>query len=469
VLLIGFYVLALAMIAALAGVLYLETKLNTVYVYAVLLPLIGIIGIVWAIVPRSDPFRVLGVRLERKTQPRLFALLDGVAAITNQRTPNELYLVPEVNAWVSQHGGLFGIGSRRVIGIGLPLLGVFNVSQLRSVLVHEYGHYSGGDTVIGPLVYATRSVIGRTMQALAGDNSFLHWPFELYGELFLRLTLAVSRQQEWAADYLACRVAGPRVFAQSLWLIRANSLIEEEFWKTQIEPVVDAGFLPPIGEGFQRFATAASIAPKLSERTALTIEKEEESLYDSHPVMRDRIARARALPDNGGKECRVPALSLVDDLPVNEARLLARIIGRERVNALEYVSWSDAGRNVYLAEWDELRKRHSQVIKGLTADVLLTLHSSVLSVADRLGVSLTLRDQAREQVAVVLGRCLAAALTRGGWDVQALPGPQIRCQQGDYVVEPIEIFRQLIVGSLPPESARAWANWAAQWLTTPTN
>jgi Zn-dependent protease with chaperone function len=33
-----------------------------------------------------------------------------------------------------------GFGSRRVMGLGLPLLQALNVSQLEAVLAHEFGH-----------------------------------------------------------------------------------------------------------------------------------------------------------------------------------------------------------------------------------------------------------------------------------------------------------------------------------------
>jgi Zn-dependent protease with chaperone function len=67
--------------------------------------------------------------------------------------PAEVYLIPEVNAWVGQRGGFMGIGSRRIMGLGLPLLETLNVSQLEAVLVHEFGHYYRGDTRLGPWVY----------------------------------------------------------------------------------------------------------------------------------------------------------------------------------------------------------------------------------------------------------------------------------------------------------------------------
>lgn len=50
-----------------------------------------------------------------------------------------------------------GVGSKRVMGLGLPLLNALTVSELRAVLAHEFGHFVGGDTSLGKWIHKTRS------------------------------------------------------------------------------------------------------------------------------------------------------------------------------------------------------------------------------------------------------------------------------------------------------------------------
>jgi Zn-dependent protease with chaperone function len=135
----------------------------------------------WSIFPRIDKFIAPGPKLEPSEHPKFFELLEEVAAKTKQEMPAEVYLCPEVNAWVTQRGGFMGIGSRRVMGVGLPLLQAFTVSEFSAVLAHEFGHYYGGDTKMGPWIYKTRGMIGRTIYGL-GD-SWIQKPFLLYGKL----------------------------------------------------------------------------------------------------------------------------------------------------------------------------------------------------------------------------------------------------------------------------------------------
>ena len=48
-----------------------------------------------------------------------------------------------------------GFGSRRVMGLGLSLMQILTVSELRAVVAHEFGHFHGGDVAIGPWIHKT--------------------------------------------------------------------------------------------------------------------------------------------------------------------------------------------------------------------------------------------------------------------------------------------------------------------------
>ena len=79
--------------------------------------------------------------------PRYVRTLEDIARATGQTMPAEVYLVPSVNAWVSQRGGIMGLGSRRVMGLGLPLMQLLTPHQLRAVLAHEFGGWYEADVL----------------------------------------------------------------------------------------------------------------------------------------------------------------------------------------------------------------------------------------------------------------------------------------------------------------------------------
>ena len=133
----------------------------------VLLFLFGIViagAMLWSLVPRRDKFEAPGMLLDRNAYPRLFSEIDSIAAALNEPVPREVYLIGEVNAFVADRGGMLGFGSRRIMGLGLPLLSTMTVSQFRAVLAHEFAHYYGGDTSLGPWVYRTKSSIVRVFE-----------------------------------------------------------------------------------------------------------------------------------------------------------------------------------------------------------------------------------------------------------------------------------------------------------------
>jgi Zn-dependent protease with chaperone function len=172
-LLIGFYVLALGTAGGLLWVVYAQIVFAERVFIKLALICVALAGLIlWSVMPRPDHFEPPGPRILESEQPRLFALVRDIGARTGQAMPREIYLVADVNAFVAQRGGIMGLFSRRVMGIGLPLLSLLTVSELSAVVAHEFGHYHGGDTKLGPWIYKTLSAMTRTACRSSGTSSF---------------------------------------------------------------------------------------------------------------------------------------------------------------------------------------------------------------------------------------------------------------------------------------------------------
>ncbi|HEU4542748.1 MAG TPA: M48 family metallopeptidase [Jiangellaceae bacterium] len=152
--LVGFYVYALAI----AGGLFVGTALLIeVLPGAVLGKLLlvtlavpfAILVATWRLIRAKTP-PPEGLKVRPGRAPGLWAEARAIAAAVGTRPPDEIRLVPEVNAAVSERTHLLGvIGGRRYLYIGVPLLQALTVSQLRAVLAHEFGHYSHSHTRLG--------------------------------------------------------------------------------------------------------------------------------------------------------------------------------------------------------------------------------------------------------------------------------------------------------------------------------
>jgi len=447
-LLITFYVLALAITGGLLFIPYAMVVYgHRVYFRVALFCVIGAVVILWSILPRPDRFIPPGPRLKPDEQSRLSEVVHNVAKATGQQMPVDVYLVPDINAWVTNRGGMMGFGSRRVMGIGLPLLQLLTISQLRAVLVHEFGHYQGGDTRLGPWIYKTRTAIGRTIAGLAEHSSLLRLPFLWYGKLFLRITHAVSRQQEFAADRLAARITGPGAMIDGLRMIAGSTVAFQVYWQNEVAPVLSAGFQPPLAAGFGHFMAAAPTADLISKVTEQEMSSRKADPYDTHPPLSERIAAIENLLTGEQPEQDLPAISLIDNIPDLERHLLLQFATRLQVNALKPVQWEEVGAQVYLPMWEEFARQYRSQLGEATPYSMpeLSRHLAELSRKAKPGLS---PKTHQKQAGRVLGAALAVALHKQGWTLHALPGDEFCFQRGEVTINPFEATHQLASGAV---------------------
>src|SRR5215813_6253419 len=86
----------------------------------------------------------------------------------------------------------------------------------------------------------------RTLATLRRGWRLLRLPFLLYGRLFMRVTQAVSRRQEFVADQLAARIVGAQPLASALRSGAAASMGFRSYWSHEYLPVLNAGYRPPL-------------------------------------------------------------------------------------------------------------------------------------------------------------------------------------------------------------------------------
>ena len=454
VLMIGFYLLAVGIAAGLLWVPYAEV----VYAHRVtpklaLICILGGLAILWSVLPRIDKFIAPGPRLKPENYPKLFAELKKVADATQQEMPAEVYLVPDVNAWVMQRGGVMGFGSRRVMGLGLPLMRILTCSQFRAVLAHEFGHYHGGDTKIGPWIYKTRGAIGRTISSL-GHKSLLQTPFRLYGNLFLRITHAVSRRQEFVADELAARTIGSKPLSDGLCSVHKVGPAYDYYWRSECAPVLHAGFLPPLSDGFSRFVTSPDIAGEMDKHLEEQLASGKVNPYDTHPPLKDRIAAVAGLPSGPALEEDPTAASLLDDVPALERELILQLAGADQAARLKPIVWDEVGAQVYVPQWTKLAQINALKLKGITPESLPMLAASL----KKFGVGLLdyasrpPGEQHAEALAnALIGAILCLLLIQRGGQLNAGPGMAISVALNGRTLEPFMVVPALKDGKKTTE------------------
>jgi heat shock protein HtpX len=433
---IGFYGLALGIAGGLLSIAWAfwvnGHHVNRVTAFCV----IGAGVILWSIIPRPERFEPPGPALEAASNPRLFKELNDVASRVGEPMPHEVYLVPDVNAGVRQRGGFMGARGRRVMLLGLPLLQVLTISEMRAVIAHEFGHYHGGDTKLAPWIYKTREAIIRTVRQLSGSSSVLHLPFVWYGQMFLRVTQAISRRQEFEADALAARTVGARPLTTGLRTIFGAALAYDGYWRNEVVPVLSAGFLPPLADGFAQFLREPRVADAINEATQEEMTKPTIDPYDSHPSLPDRIKALEGLPPGPEPASELPALSLLENASGAEAPLAASLL-KPGAPALRPVTWPDVGIEVQVPYWEARVRREAQLLGGQTVANIPRLMLPGDWAAD-----------AQRTRAVTIGAALAVALVGSGWTLESLPGAAPVLHRGADRVEPFGVVEELARGKL---------------------
>ena len=198
-------------------------------------------------------------------------------------------------------GSLGLIGGHRRMYLGVPLLQGLSVTQLRAVLAHEFGHYSGAHTRLGPIAYRGWNAVVATMRQLQGDD--VNWLLRLYGwvlrvfaGLYLLMSLAMRRSQEREADRLM--VHSPAGRMPRLRCGRSTS-------SRRTGPSTGNGSSAWPGGGiWLRPPMISSAASNGCSRRAPTngdlrgkAPRAEGSYLDTHPPTAERIAAMGALPE----------------------------------------------------------------------------------------------------------------------------------------------------------------------------
>jgi heat shock protein HtpX len=443
---VGFYLLALGLIAGLVAVVFIPH----VPVRLIFFCIVGAGAIAVSIVPRPSHFDPPGPRLNPAGQPRLFAELDGVARAVGESMPAEVYVTPEMNAGVLQRG------RRRVMVLGLPLMQIMTVPEMRAVLAHEFGHYHGGDTRLGPWIYRTRETIERTLRGLSKQSAVLQLPFLWYGRLFLRVTQSVSRQQELAADALAARTVGARPMIDGLRTLARGSIAFSVYWRQEVVPLLEAGFQPPVAEGFSRFLAEPDVMTRVGAAAEASLANARADPYDSHPPDAERIAALAAMPagphDADGARA-LAAMTLIDGMEVVDSVLLAGIL-KPGVQ-LRRIGWAEAGDVALLPGLRERVRSQAAMVRGYTIGWL----SELVKYADRLGSSEAVAAgrsvtpaRARSLGLGLAGAALAVALADNGWSAESLPGRPVVMRRGEATLEPFAEVNRLAAGEIDVET-----------------
>jgi Zn-dependent protease with chaperone function len=347
-------------------------------------------------------------------------MVRELAAAAQTRPPDQIALVPMVNAAVQEHTKLLGlIGGRRRLYLGVPLLQALTVDQLRSVVAHELGHYSRRHTRLGEIAYRGRDSIRAVLSQLQGR--FSGWLLRQYAKFYLAVSAAVSRRQELEADELSARMAGKRTAQESLRALPAIDAAWGFYEARYIKPGWSAGYAPLPEDFFRGFGELVSARRDQLAALQAAAPPAERSRYDTHPPIADRIAAIERLPETLDRVATPdprPAWTLIPMFDGIVAAVAASSLKPAGRAAVPWRQFSNAGA---LAEEQRLADRvyrSAARFAGVPRAGLDTVLA--LSAQRRLGEFATeffpntTRREATQKFAAVMTRLMGIAAVRSG-------------------------------------------------------
>ena len=417
-LLVGAYVLAFAVLAGtvVLGILVLHSpnggaiKLLILAVLACAALLRGL----WAGLRTGRGGDDLGLAVSRDAQPELWATVDRLATAVGTRGPDEIRLIPAVNAAVKEESSMLGLKhGKRVMYIGIPLVEAFSSAELQAVLAHELGHYSGGHTALGPVVYRGHTALEQVIIHLR-RRPLVQRLFVAYAKLFFRVSNAVSRRQEFEADASAAAIAGAGPTVSALSRLPSVTAAWQFFLEKYVVPPVQINVVPNgLASGFR---SLISEPQRQQELAAIGVKQEVASPYDTHPPLHERIAVLRGTT-TAGPDDSPPARTLLRNLDAIEASMPGLLLDQP----LPAVSWDEAATRVAAAQAGAATEAllRAATASGGTATVSGVLDLLAAGKADELAAALMPQGSAPDRRNALRWALQAVVTTRLAADGKA--------------------------------------------------
>jgi Zn-dependent protease with chaperone function len=198
-----------------------------------------------------------GIEVTASQQPELFQFIHRLADDIGAPKPHRVFLTPEVNAAVFYDLSLLNLffPSKKNLIIGLGLVNVLSISELKAVLAHEFGHFAQRSMMVGRWVYIAQQIIGHMLTTRDWLDKLVHfigridlriawlgwllsliiWSIRSVVDTLFSLVImaerALSREMEFNADLVAVSVTGSDPLINALHKLQTA----DHAWQTALD------------------------------------------------------------------------------------------------------------------------------------------------------------------------------------------------------------------------------------------
>jgi Zn-dependent protease with chaperone function len=288
------------------------------------------LGGVRVVTKTNDPDGDLGPVLARADAPRLFDAVSEVSRRLGVRPPGQIRLT------YLPCCGVVAWGRSQALVLGLPLLRVLNLAELRAVLAHELAHLARGDA--NRAAQSARFVegLGHALERSAADGRS-RGPLRAWAQFCWRGTSLligpIAHGQEVRADRSAATIAGGRAASSALVKVAMVQPLFREVLGHYDPERPDAPNLYAFFRAFwYRLPAEVHSAMRLQ-----ILANGHASDDRTHPPLPDRLALLQSYPDPCPNQADAAAsTTLLSDLETLEQMLHNRLFGIPPVEPTVY-------------------------------------------------------------------------------------------------------------------------------------
>lgn len=303
----------------------------------------------WFVIKRGKPKGL--VELKPEDEPKLFAFLAQLSEETRAPRPHKVFVSSSVNASVFYDISFwnFIFPSKKNLVLGLGLVNLLSLDELKAVVAHEYGHFAQRTMAVGRWVYIAQQAAGHVIasrtifdKVLLGVSNIdiriawigwimrvFVWAFRAVLDTAFRVVVltdrALGREMEFQADRVAVSVSGSDSLVHALHRLGPA----DEAWEEALNfAVSELSRGRPVEDLLLLQSEALQHMRRILDQPDFGATPRRPSYAASHRVFQDALAHPPRMwmthPLNREREDNAKAVYLPSALDAREAWLLFR-------------------------------------------------------------------------------------------------------------------------------------------------
>jgi tetratricopeptide (TPR) repeat protein len=293
-------VIIVLVLSLVALVIYASYMAGRIPVYIVLMLVVGAAVTIYSTIHSifvKRNYKEPGRELKEEEAPELYKLTTEVAGIMKTRKIDEIRITVKTDLAVYERGSWsekLSRKARRILILGVGVVRDFKQSDFRSVLAHEYGHFSHRDTAGGEIAFRVKNDMFIYYQTLFNSRQAVWWNIAFqflrtYNIIFIRITHGSTRLQEVLADRVAAQTFGEPAFENGLKHVIRREIEFETLANIEIDNARE--FKRPLNNIYELSEGSVDII----EEAYFKVINEKTSENNTHPGFTDRLKFIKGL------------------------------------------------------------------------------------------------------------------------------------------------------------------------------